>query len=129
MELRDEVLLLLSRLMRTCFRFHDRLYRFGGEEFVALIRCESEDDAHQAFERLRQACEQYAFPQVGRVTLSIGFTRIRNQDSPAAAFERADKAVYHAKHHGRNQVHSHERLVEEGHLADEHASSGDVDLF
>jgi diguanylate cyclase (GGDEF)-like protein len=30
----DEVLLLLSRLMRACFRFHDRLYRFGGEEFL-----------------------------------------------------------------------------------------------
>ena len=35
----DEVLLLLSRLMRGSFRFHDRLYRFGGEEFVVLMRC------------------------------------------------------------------------------------------
>jgi diguanylate cyclase (GGDEF)-like protein len=125
----DEVLLLLSRLMRTCFRFHDRLYRFGGEEFVALIRCEGEDDARHAFERLRQACEQYQFPQVGRVTMSVGFTSIRPQDSPAAAFERADKAVYYAKHNGRNQVHCFERLVEQGQLADEKASSGDVDLF
>jgi GGDEF domain-containing protein len=32
------VLLLLSRLMRSSFRFHDRLYRFGGEEFVVLMR-------------------------------------------------------------------------------------------
>ncbi len=35
----DEVLLLLARLMRSSFRFHDRLYRFGGEEFVVLMRC------------------------------------------------------------------------------------------
>jgi len=125
----DEVLLLLSRLMRTCFRFHDRLYRFGGEEFVALIRCESEEDAHQAFERLRQACEQYSFPQVGRVTMSVGFSQVRPLDSPAGAFERADKAVYYAKHHGRNQVHSFEKLVSQGELAVEAASSGDVDLF
>ncbi|UUX95702.1 sensor domain-containing diguanylate cyclase [Aquabacterium sp. J223] len=49
----DEVLLLLSRLMRSCFRFHDRLYRFGGEEFVVLLRCHGEDEAAQALERLR----------------------------------------------------------------------------
>jgi GGDEF domain-containing protein len=41
----DEVLLLLSRLMRSSFRFHDHLYRFGGEEFVALMRCNSATDA------------------------------------------------------------------------------------
>lgn len=125
----DEVLLLLSRLMRTCFRFHDRLYRFGGEEFVALIRCEGEEDARHAFERLRLACEQYPFPQVGRVTMSVGFTCIRPLDSPAAAFERADRAVYFAKHNGRNQVHCYERLVLNGQLTDEKTNSGDVDLF
>ena len=115
--------------MRTCFRFHDRLYRFGGEEFVALIRCENEPDAMQAFERLRQVTEQFAFPQVGKVTLSCGFTRIRPGDTPTAAFDRADKAVYHAKHNGRNQVHAFETLVEAGHLQEEVASKSDVELF
>jgi diguanylate cyclase (GGDEF)-like protein len=125
----DEVLLLLSRLMRTSFRFHDRLYRFGGEEFVALIRCEAEGDAQQAFDRLRQSCEQFAFPQVGRVTLSIGFSRIRPNDSPATAFDRADKAVYFAKNSGRNQVHCFELLVEKGHLKDDDQAKSDVELF
>ncbi len=125
----DEVLLLLSRLMRTCFRFHDRLYRFGGEEFVALIRCESETDAMHAFERLRQTTEQFAFPQVGQVTLSCGFTRIRAGDTPAAAFDRADKAVYHAKHSGRNQAHAFETLVLQGRLQEEVASKSDMELF
>ena len=37
----DEVLLLLSRLMRSCFRLHDQLYRFGGEEFVVLLRAQT----------------------------------------------------------------------------------------
>jgi diguanylate cyclase (GGDEF)-like protein len=48
----DEVLLLLSRLMRASFRFHDRLYRFGGEEFVVLLRCGSDQHAMLALERL-----------------------------------------------------------------------------
>ena len=61
--------------------------------------------------------------------MSVGFSQVRPQDSPAGAFERADKAVYYAKHHGRNQVHCFEHLVSQGELAVEAASSGDVDLF
>ncbi len=124
----DEVLLLLSRLMRSSFRFNDLLYRFGGEEFVVLMRCEDEPDAAHAFERFRLNTAQYAFPQVGRITVSIGFTQIRSGDSPAAAFERADKAVYHAKGAGRNQVQSHATLVAQGRMA-EASHLSDVELF
>jgi len=124
----DEVLLLLSRLMRGSFRFHDLLYRFGGEEFVVLMRCDEEIHAGEAFERLRLNTERYAFPQVGRITVSIGFTEVRAGDSPAAAFERADKAVYHAKGHGRNQVHNYAALVASG-LIQEATQLSDVELF
>lgn len=110
----DEVLLLLSRLMRSSFRFHDLLYRFGGEEFVVLMRCDDEAHAAQALERLRHNTERYVFPQVGQITVSVGFTQVRVGDSPASAFERADKAVYHAKDSGRNQVQSHAALIAAG---------------
>ena len=124
----DEVLLLLSRLMRSSFRFHDRLYRFGGEEFVVLMRCASEDDARLALERMRSNTEAYPFPQVGRITISIGFTEVKPGDTPSGAFERADKAVYFAKAHGRNQVQSHSELVAKGVLEDG-SKTGDVELF
>lgn len=124
----DEVLLLLSRLMRGSFRFHDLLYRFGGEEFVVLMRCDEEAHAGEAFERLRLNTERYAFPQVGRITVSIGFTEVRAGDAPAAAFERADKAVYHAKAHGRNQVHNYAALVASG-VIQEATQLSDVELF
>ena len=124
----DEVLLLLSRLMRSSFRFHDRLYRFGGEEFVVLMRCGSDGDAAHAFERLRANTEHYAFPQVGHISVSVGFTEVKTTDTPSAAFERADKAVYYAKTHGRNQVCSHAELVKRGELEDV-ANVGDVELF
>lgn len=124
----DEVLLLLGRLMRSTFRSHDRLYRFGGEEFMVLMRGGSEVDTAHAFDRLRRNTESYAFPQVGQITISIGFTEVVAGDSPSAAFERADKALYYAKGHGRNQVQSHSRLVASGALVadDKH---GDVELF
>jgi len=124
----DEVLLLLSRLMRSSFRFHDRLYRFGGEEFVVLMRCAREEDAALALERMRANTEAYSFPQVGRITISIGFTEVKPGDTPSGAFERADKAVYYAKGHGRNQVRSHAALVASGALEDD-SIIGDVELF
>jgi diguanylate cyclase (GGDEF)-like protein len=125
----DEVLLLLSRLMRTSFRFHDHLYRFGGEEFVVLLRCNGEQDAHNAFERLRSNVERYAFPQVGHISISVGFSGLRSGDTPNDAFARADKAVYYAKQNGRNQVCFHAQLVAEGKLADETRDNSDAELF
>lgn len=103
----DEVLLLLAGLMRKTFRHVDRLYRFGGEEFVILLQNLHNDDALQSLERFRHSVEMFEFPQVRRVTVSAGVTRIRPLDSAAAAFERADQAVYRAKAQGRNQVCSH----------------------
>ena len=125
----DEVLLLLSRLMRSSFRFHDRLYRFGGEEFVVLMRCGSPADASHAFERLRSNVEGYGFPQVGQITVSVGFTELREGDTPSGAFERADKAVYYAKQNGRNQVAHHAELVAAGKLTEATRNSGDAELF
>jgi len=124
----DEVLLLMSRLMRSNFRFQDQLFRFGGEEFVVLMRCAHAADAGRAFERLRTRVERHAFPQVGRITVSVGFTQMRAGDTPASAFERADKAVYFAKQSGRNQVHHYADLVAAGLLADQSRDS-DIELF
>ena len=100
----DEVLLLVAQLMRSSFRHGDRIYRFGGEEFVVLLRCPNPDSAGRAFDRLRQRIEQHDFPQLGRLTVSIGHTGIEADDTPGAAFERADRAVYHAKQTGRNRT-------------------------
>ncbi|GAB4214810.1 MAG: hypothetical protein Fur007_11710 [Rhodoferax sp.] len=125
----DEVLLLLARLMRASFRFQDQLYRFGGEEFVVLLRCKGHDDAQAALQRFRQAVQAHDFPQVGHITLSIGFAPLRENDTPSGAFDRADKAVYHAKSHGRNQVCSYTELVQAGELVEPVQDLEDVDFF
>lgn len=125
----DEVLLLLSRVMRACFRFHDRLYRFGGEEFVVLLRCASQADAAKALERFREAVRRYPFPQVETITVSIGYTQVRGGDTPSAAVERADKAVYQAKHLGRDRVCHHADLLAQGLLDADPQERGDVELF
>ena len=125
----DEVLLLLARLMRSTFRFNDQLYRFGGEEFVVLMRCKGEAEAAGALERMRLNTEKFQFPQVGNITISTGFSEIKAGDTPSGAFERADKAVYYAKEHGRNQVRSYSTLVAHGELIEKAAIEGEMELF
>jgi len=124
----DEVLLLLSRQLRACFRFYDHLFRFGGEEFVVLVRCASADAALEVFERLRATVAAVPFPRVGRVTVSVGVSALRAGDTPSAAFERADKALYWAKQHGRDRVAGFEALVRRGELTDSSRESN-VELF
>ena len=124
----DEVLLLVARLLRHGFRFHDRLYRFGGEEFVVLMRCPDAESALAVFERFRRSMENFAFPQVGRITVSIGVTRLQASDTPTVALDRADQAVYAAKSSGRNQVVDHAELVRKGQATDTQ-KTGDVELF
>jgi diguanylate cyclase (GGDEF)-like protein len=114
----DEVLLLLARLMRATFRLNDQLYRFGGEEFVVLLRCANHADTVSVMERFRHAVETFVFPQVGTITVSVGFAGLRADDTPDLAFDRADKAVYYAKAHGRNQVVSYAELVQAGELTE-----------
>ncbi len=128
----DEVLLLLARLMRSVFRFHDRLYRFGGEEFVVLMRCPDDQQAGLVFERLRACLRAFEFPQVGTISVSAGYTQLRPGDTPDTAFDRADRAVYWAKGQGRDQVWSHATLVAQGKLVEDRkaaAGVGDVELF
>jgi diguanylate cyclase (GGDEF)-like protein len=125
----DEVLVLVARIMRQSFRHYDRLYRFGGEEFVILLRGGTEDDAQRVFDRFRHNVASYAFPQINRVTVSVGFTEVQHKDTPNVAFSRADQGVYQAKHQGRNQVLCFERLVRSGVLKSEDTHIGDVELF
>jgi diguanylate cyclase (GGDEF)-like protein len=124
----DEVLVLVARIMRQTFRHYDRLFRFGGEEFVVMLRCNEKEGALAAFERMRHNMANYVFPQVGQVTISIGTTQVLGSDTPSAAFARADDAVYEAKRQGRNRVLNHEALVAAG-AVEEAKHEGDVELF
>lgn len=124
----DEVLVLVARIMGCTFRACDRLYRYGGEEFAVLLSAPDELSAGAAFERFRSHLETFAFPRVDRVTASIGFTGLRRGDLPQAAFDRADRAVYHGKKNGRNQVHSFEALVAQS-LLQQREDRGTIELF
>ncbi|WP_158812917.1 GGDEF domain-containing protein [Methylocapsa sp. S129] len=106
----DDVLVSMARLMRISFREGDRLFRYGGEEFVILLEPMAAQYVSGVLERFRALVEAHDFPRVGSVTISIGYTCVGAADDGTAAFRRADDALYAAKRQGRNQVICYEEL-------------------
>lgn len=124
----DEVLIILARILQSTFRKTDLIYRFGGEEFVVIVYVDDRNDADMTFERLRRSIENHAFPQVSKVTVSIGVTEIRDTSIPVELLGHADQSLYYAKTHGRNQVCFYESLVENREIV-VHRATSDVTLF
>ncbi|NBC49920.1 MAG: diguanylate cyclase [Gammaproteobacteria bacterium] len=100
----DQVLRSLTALVREELRGSDTLVRWGGEEFVIIAPHTSEDLAVQLGEKLRGALQTATVGIPEPVTISIGVSRCQRADSLYTAVDRADQALYRAKHAGRNRV-------------------------
>ena len=125
----DEILVRFAQLLRETMRAGDLLFRFGGEEFVLIYGTDAEAGGAATLERFRRVVEEFKFPGVGEVTVSIGFTRIPETPMPASMLiERADQAMYYAKAAGRNRVHAWEQLLAEGKVAPAAARAVDFDV-
>ncbi|MCP4595551.1 GGDEF domain-containing protein [Neptuniibacter sp.] len=125
----DEVLIIFARMMQQTFRNGDLLFRYGGEEFAVALRDISLESALSVLNRFRQAVSEAEFPQLGQVTVSIGVTEIEESLSVPVLIDRADQALYFAKEHGRNQVHSFEALAGSGYVTLTNTHEGDIELF
>nr|WP_217345037.1 GGDEF domain-containing protein [Noviherbaspirillum sp. L7-7A]MBV0879249.1 GGDEF domain-containing protein [Noviherbaspirillum sp. L7-7A] len=123
----DEVLILVANMLKASFRSNERIFRFGGEEFVVLLRAVTLKNASLAFERFRKTVEEHDFPQVGRVTVSLGYASI-SSDTPVVILGHADQALYYAKQHGRNQIQLYDQLVA-ARLLQVQSPSGSVEIF
>jgi len=125
----DEVLLLLSQIMKKAFRPTDLLFRVGGEEFIAISMVRNKEEANIVFDRFRVAMEKFTFPQVGQVTISLGATKIpEHYLIPSDIVGKADQALYLAKNSGRNKLFFYEDLISKG-LIKEKKENDDVDFF
>lgn len=125
----DEVLLLLARIMEQRFRETDLLFRYGGEEFVVVLDDVDQLAAQQVLDRFRRAVAAYEFPQVGVVTVSIGFTLPVAPAPLREVVSQADQALYYAKGSGRDQVCDYHALVQQGLLGDATHREADIELF
>lgn len=114
----DQVLVSFAQEMRRCFRDIDLMFRYGGEEFVIIFRDLGLTTAEFVLQRFRRRIERYKFPQVGKVTISIGYTRLDTRRNPAEVICQADRALYYAKNHGRNAACCFETLKKSRKLSD-----------
>jgi len=124
----DEVLLMFSQLMTKSFRVTDPLFRFGGEEFVGVFECANYDDIQSLLNRFRENVSQFSFPQVGKVTVSVGYTEILAGDVSSHLIDNADQALYFAKNDGRNKICHFEQLIAEG-ILQKDKKIGEIELF
>lgn len=125
----DEILILLAGMMKESFRPDDWLFRYGGEEFIVILNNIDEKSARISLERFRNKIESRPFPQVGRVTVSIGFTSIDHDAGRTTTLTQADRALYFAKNNGRNQVAGFHQLIADGRLEEMADFGGRLELF
>ena len=103
----DVVLRAIGRTIATTVRDLDVPARFGGEEFVVLLRNPSPEVALEVGERIRGAVERIDLRDigVGAVTVSVGASVSRaDGEAVASLVARADHALFRAKRYGRNRV-------------------------
>ena len=125
----DEVLLLFSNLMKKTFRDTDMLFRYGGEEFAVLLHDVTLEQTDSILNRFRNNIEAFNFPMENKVTTSIGYCEFNNKIPLSSIIERADKALYYSKEHGRNKTRGFEYLIEQNKIQDTIIDSGDIELF
>ncbi len=105
----DMILRTIAQIFSRNKRESDLFARYGGEEFVFLLTEMSKADALKSAERLRKAVESYRFTFEDKtipVTISLGVASFKGKDIPTidTMITAADKHLYYAKDHGRNQV-------------------------
>ncbi len=101
----DEVLRGVARSIKNSLRDGDMVARWGGEEFVVLFVAKDDESAIGVAQKIRQNVAKLRFENFeNSVTISIGASRIRADDTIQMAIDRADKAMYRAKNNGRDRV-------------------------
>lgn len=100
----DQVLILFAEIIRQSCRQEDRLFRFGGEEFLLLLPNTDGAGLLAAAEHLQQQIAEHLRGPGGAVTVSIGGARLRAGEHWESWLQRADQRLYLAKAQGRNRI-------------------------
>lgn len=101
----DETLKRLVPLIRSLIRQSDQVFRFGGEEFLVLLRDIEPCALQPLAEKIRVGVEaNLQLPDGTAITLSAGVAMLATGEKWEQWLHRADLALYQAKHNGRNQV-------------------------
>ena len=103
----DEVLKSVAKNIQESIRATDMLFRYGGEEFVVLLSNSNCDGSYEIADRILESVRdsQVSYEDQNlAVSVSIGLACLDVSDTGSSLFDRADTALYAAKHEGRNQI-------------------------
>ena len=110
----DRALEITAQCLRAMLRKVDVASRYGGEEFSILLPQTSLEEAGVIADRIRRKIMTTPFPHgktqpIGSVSVSIGLSTFSaTLDSAEAIVRAADRALYHAKHHGKNRAYAYQ---------------------
>jgi diguanylate cyclase (GGDEF)-like protein len=117
----DEILKAVVLTIQECIRQTDICFRYGGEEFVVILNNANIANARLIAERIRMSIAELVIETENgmlQATISSGLAVLHKNDNENSLIHRADKALYRAKHTGRNKVCVEENQVESA-LAEE----------
>jgi diguanylate cyclase (GGDEF)-like protein/PAS domain S-box-containing protein len=100
----DKVLIEITNEIRNSIRKTDLLFRIGGEEFMIIFSKNLMQEAYEVVEKTRVDISNMSIIENEKITISIGITEVKKDDTPNLIYERADKLMYKSKKNGKNQT-------------------------
>jgi diguanylate cyclase (GGDEF)-like protein len=103
----DKTLQVLANALKKSVRVTDFIARFGGEEFVIVMPNSDLKSIEAPLEKIRKTIKAIPFKFKNknlRITISIGASQFKTNDSIVEVFDRADAALYEAKNSGRDRI-------------------------
>lgn len=100
----DQILIEFTRIIQARVRLTDKVFRFGGEEFLILLPGADQTEAEILAEALRQLVEDTRFDQGIQLTCSMGVAQYQANQSLDHWLQVADQNLYAAKDKGRNCI-------------------------
>ncbi|ADN09445.1 GGDEF domain-containing protein [Sulfurimonas autotrophica] len=103
----DKILIFVANMLRKALRDGDKVFRYGGEEFLIVLNRIDVNTCQEIADRILKLVSSNQLFYKGEpinVTISIGSTLFYPEDTPEALINRADKALYKSKKSGKNQI-------------------------
>jgi len=105
----DRILIYVANILKKVFRESDKLFRYGGEDFVVILNRVNEAKCKIIVNRLLETIKTTKLVYKGKnikLTASIGITKYNEEDTHDSLMARADKALHKAKSSGKNKIYS-----------------------
>jgi len=105
----DRILIYIANILKKVFREGDKLFRYGGEDFVIILNRIDEAKCKIIVNRLLETIKTAKLIYKGKtikLTVSIGITKYNEKDTHDSLIARADKALHKAKSSGKNKTYS-----------------------